>query len=389
VMGIRPVLVAMAGSVWLCEAVVIEIGVCDVGFLRSASDTTKPAQKHRAAPLADTILTFTDMHTCGEPVRIITGGYPVLKGATLLEKRREARDHHDHYRQALMLEPRGHAGMYGVIPVATSHPEAALGVLFMHNEGYSTMCGHATIALGRWCLESGLVPVTEPVTRFAIEAPCGLVRLSCAVTGGRVTHVSFESVPAFVVQRDLVVDVRGFGPIITDIAYGGAFYCILPSQHFGLPFHDTPLDRLVDAAAALTDKVRHTVPLSHPDEPDLAFLYGTILTDGREGADESGNLCVFAERQIDRSPTGSGVTARMALDHAKGQVALGEIRRFRSLTGGIFTGCVTGLSADGREGAVTVTVGGQAHRMGEGRFIIEADDQLGWGFPLPQRFPPA
>lgn len=337
--------------------------------------------------MANTILSYLDMHTCGEPVRIVTGGYPELTGATLVEKRREARDRHDHFRRALMLEPRGHAGMYGVIPVAATHPEAAIGVLFTHNEGYSTMCGHATIALGRWCIESGLVAMAEPVTHFAIEAPCGLVRLSCAVLAGCVTDVSFESVPAFVAQRDLVVDLPGFGAITTDIAYGGAFYCILPSQRLGLDFHQASLDQLVAAAGALTDHVRAHVGLSHPSEPDLAFLYGTILTDGAKGADESGNLCVFAEGQIDRSPTGSGVTARMALDFAKGHVAMGQTRRFRSLTGGIFTGCVTGLVVDGPEGAVTIGVGGQAHLMGEGRFIIEEDDRLGWGFPLPARFP--
>ncbi len=339
--------------------------------------------------MTTTVLTYLDMHTCGEPVRIITGGYPELTGATLLEKRREARDRHDRYRRAMMLEPRGHAGMYGVIPVAASHHEAALGVLFIHNEGYSTMCGHATIALGRWCIESERVAVSEPVTRFAIEAPCGLVHLSCTVSNGKVTNVSFESVPAFVAQRDLVVDVPGFGPVTTDIAYGGAFYCILPSQRLGLDFHQASLEQLVSAAAALTDHVRANISLSHPTEPDLAFLYGTILTDGVEGTSESANLCIFAERQIDRSPTGSGVTARMALDFAKGHVAMRQTRRFRSLTGGVFTGCVTGLVADGPENAVTVTVGGQAHVMGEGRFTIEADDRLGWGFPLPGHFPQA
>jgi proline racemase len=339
--------------------------------------------------LSRTVLTYTDMHTAGEPVRIVTGGYPALAGATLLEKRREARDDHDAYRRALMLEPRGHAGMYGVIPVAASHREAVLGVLFIHNEGYSTMCGHATIALGRWCIESGLVPAIAPVTRFAIEAPCGLVRLSCQVANGRVGEVSFESVPAFAVRRDLVVDLPGFGAVTTDIAYGGAFYCILPSQRLGLSFHETPLDQLVSAASALTDHVRAHVPLSHRDDPDLAFLYGTILTDGVQGLGESANLCVFAERQIDRSPTGSGVTARMALDFAKGLVRQGETRHFRSLTGGIFTGCVTGAVAGHEPGAVTVTVGGQAHVSGEGRFFIEDDDALGWGFPLPERFPAA
>lgn len=327
-------------------------------------------------------LSYVDYHTCGEPVRIVTGGYPRLTGDGILAKRREARERHDHLRRAMMLEPRGHEGMYGVIPVEASHPQAAFGVLFTHNEGYSTMCGHATIALGRWAIESGRVPVVEPVTRFAIEAPCGLVRLSCAVEDGRVGAVTFESVPAFVAERDRAVQVPGFGEIVTDIAYGGAFYCILPASRFGLDLMTTPVAEIVAAAAALTDAVRAGPPPVHPDDPDLGFLYGTIVTDEATGVAPSHNLCVFAERQIDRSPTGSGVTARMALDHARGLIAAGVERRFVSITGGVFTGHVLGAAP----GGVTVAVGGQAQRAGEGSFVIEPDDRLGYGFTLPKRF---
>lgn len=331
-------------------------------------------------------LSYLDYHTCGEPVRIVTGGYPALDGATILDKRRQAREQHDHLRRAMMLEPRGHAGMYGVIPVAASHPEAAFGVLFTHNEGYSTMCGHATIALGRYAVERRIVPAVEPVTRFSIEAPCGLVRLACEVAGDKVGRVTFESVPAFVQARDRVVDVAGIGPVATDIAYGGAFYCILPASALGLDLFETPLARIVEAAGALTDAVRAGPPIPHPSEPDLGFLYGTIVTDDAAPMAPSFNLCVFAERQIDRSPTGSGVTARMALDHAKGLVAVGRTRAFRSITGGEFSGRVRGEAPFPAQGAVTVEVGGTSHVAGEGVFIIEAEDPLGFGFVLPERF---
>jgi proline racemase len=333
-----------------------------------------------------TRLAYIDYHTCGEPVRIVTSGYPQLTGATLLDKRRLARERYDHLRRAMMLEPRGHDGMYGVIPVAASHPEAVFAVLFTHNEGYSTMCGHATIALGRYAIEQGLVEATQPVTRFAIEAPCGLVRLACEVEGSKVGAVSFESVPAFVEARDLVVPVPGYGDVVTDIAYGGAYYCILPASRFGLDLMQTPVEEIVAAAGALTDQVRATVAISHPTEPDLGFLYGTIVTDEAEPDQDSFNLCVFAERQIDRSPTGSGVTARMALDHAKGLIPAGRSRRIRSITGGTFTGRVIGPVDFQAAGAVTVEVGGQGHLAGEGSFVIEADDPLGHGFVLPKRF---
>lgn len=331
-------------------------------------------------------LSYIDYHTCGEPVRIVTSGYPQLTGAGILDKRRQAREQHDSLRRAMMLEPRGHDGMYGVIPVAASHPEAAFGVLFTHNEGYSTMCGHATIALGRYAVEQGLVKASVPITRFAIEAPCGLLRLSCEVEGNKVGDVSFESVPAFVEARDLVVTVPGYGDVATDIAYGGAYYCILPASRFGLDLMQTPVEEIVAAAGALTDQVRTGRRITHPTEPDLGFLYGTIVTDEAGPDEDSFNLCVFAQRQIDRSPTGSGVTARMALDHAKGLIAAGQGRRIRSITGGTFTGKVIGLVDFPAAGAVTVEVGGRSHLAGEGSFVIEADDPLGHGFTLPKRF---
>jgi proline racemase len=314
-------------------------------------------------------------------VRIVTGGYPELTGATILAKRNEAREHHDRYRRALMLEPRGHAGMYGVIPVKATHPEAAFGVLFIHNAGYSTMCGHATIALGRYAIGRGLVPAVEPVTRFAIEAPCGLVRLSCAVKDGIVGEVSFESVPAFVYERDLAIDLPGFGRITCDIAYGGAFYAILPASRFRLDYGAASLEQLVRAGTALTDEIRRNRTITHPSEPDLGFLYGTIITDEATGTDETANICIFAMSQIDRSPTGSGVTARMALDYAKGLIAVGQTRLFRSITGGQFSGEVASVMPD----AVTVRVTGRSYLSGEGSFIIEDGDPLGWGFDLPRR----
>lgn len=328
-------------------------------------------------------LGYDDLHTAGEPVRIVTSGYPELPGAGILDKRRAALEQADHLRRALMWEPRGHAGMYGVIPVPSAHPEAAFGVLFTHNAGYSTMCGHATVALAKWAVETGRVPAAEPETRFAIEAPCGLVRIRARVQGGRVSSASFESVPAFVFRRNLTIEVPGIGPVTCDIAYGGAFYAILPASALGLDYRATPLERLVDAAAALVDRIRADVPIEHPDEPDLGFLYGAIVTDGAEPPDVSGNVCIFAERQIDRSPTGSGVTARMALDHAKGLVRQGEERRFRSITGGVFTGKVLGSARLGAHPAVTVEVGGRAHWMGRGEFLIEEDDVLGHGVMLP------
>ena len=254
-------------------------------------------------------LSVVDMHTAGEPVRIVTAGYPDLEGATILDKRQDALARHDHLRRALMLEPRGHAGMYGVIPVRPSDPRAAFAALFTHGEGYSTMCGHATIAIGQWLVESRQVPVIGSDARFAIELPCGVVDVACTIEDGRVVRTAFDSVPAFLSRRDATLEVPGFGAVTADIAYGGAFYAVLPASAISLDFFDTPFDTLVRAGAAITEAGRRQLAIVHPDAADLGFLYGTILTDDAPPPEPTFNLCIFADGQIDRSPTGSGVTA--------------------------------------------------------------------------------
>lgn len=332
-----------------------------------------------AAPEA---IRTVEMHSGGEPVRLVVGGFPPLQGRTLLDKRRYARERLDRLRTRLMHEPRGHDGMYGVLPAEPDHPEADLAVLFTHNEGYSTMCGHAVFCLGRWAVESGRVPATEPETRLAIQCPCGLVRVRVAVEDGRAGAVGFESVPAFAAALDAEVEVEGFGPVSLDVGYGGAFYAVLPAAALGLDLA-APIARLVDAAAAVTEAVARQVPLDHPDAPDLAFLYGTILTDGGDGAEApSRNVCVFAGRQVDRSPTGSGVTARIALEAARGGAVPGEPRRFQSVTDSLYTGRALARTACGRHDAVTVEVGGTAHYTGTASFTAEDDDPLRDGFLL-------
>ncbi|TDH38050.1 proline racemase [Pseudohoeflea suaedae] len=326
-------------------------------------------------------LRVIDMHTGGEPLRIVTHGYPHVPGATILEKRAHVRDELDHLRRILMFEPRGHADMYGAILVEPSLPGADLAVLFMHNEGYSTMCGHAIIALGRFAVDRGMVSVDGDKARVNIECPCGMVVADVTIRDGRAAEVSFESVPSFLFEEGVRVDVPDYGEIVCDVAYGGAFYALAPARAFGLEFGRDPVADFIEAADRLSRAVRQAVPLTHPDAADLAFLYGSILTDGGAGDDTpSRNICVFADRQVDRSPTGSGVTARMATLHARGQVAAGEIRHFESIVGSRFTGMVATSTTAGEWSAVTVRVSGRAHYAGEASFVVEDDDLLGGGF---------
>jgi trans-L-3-hydroxyproline dehydratase len=329
-------------------------------------------------------LEVLDMHTGGEAVRIVRRGYPPVVGATILDKRRYARESLDHLRRFLMFEPRGHADMYGALLVEPSLPEADLAVLFLHNAGYSTMCGHAVIALGRYAVDAGLVEKREPLTPVGIECPCGLVRASVEVRDGQSGRVAFESVPAFLVASGVKVAVPGVGTVSADVSYGGAFYALADAAQFGLDVRTSRVRDLVDAATALTAAVRTAVPLKHPAHEDLAFLYGSILTDGRERPEDgpSRNICVFADAEVDRSPTGSGVTARMAARVAQRLVGLGARCLFESLTGAMFEGEALAMAHCGERPAVTVRVSGQAHYSGAARYWLEAGDAIGRGFLL-------
>ncbi len=325
-----------------------------------------------------------DMHTGGEPVRIVQSGYPDIPGDSILAKRRYVRDNLDHLRHLLMFEPRGHYDMYGVIPVEPTLPGADMAVLFMHNEGYSTMCGHAVIALGRYAVDRGLVAVTEPETRVGIECPCGLVVAYVSVENGVAGRVRFDSVPAFAFALDKLVDTREYGPVSVDIGYGGAFYAFVPADQFGLDVRTSRTRDMVDAADAVTAAVKAQVDLFHPDDPDLAFLYGTILTDGADAWSETptANICVFADAQVDRSATGSGVTARIALQHRRKLIALNQPRAFESVTGALFTGEAVNETRCGDFPAVTVSVIGEAFYTGENTFTWEEGDDVGKGFLL-------
>ena len=214
------------------------------------------------------ILSTVEMHTGGEPTRIVVDGWPKFSARTLLDKRREAKERLDHLRRGLMLEPRGHDGMYGALLVEPDHPEADLAVLFMHNEGYSTMCGHATIAVARWAVESGRVERQTPVTTLRLQCPCGLVVARVAGDGS----VRFESVPSFVHALERIAPTGSWGPLKVDIAYGGAFYAFLPADSIGLDLRTSPMRAIVDAGEEIARAVAKAVPIEHREAPDLGFL---------------------------------------------------------------------------------------------------------------------
>ncbi len=346
-----------------------------------------------------------DYHTAGEPFRIIVRGYPELAGTNILERRRSALQQHDHLRKMLMWEPRGHADMYGGILVPPDHDEAQVGVLFMHNEGYSTMCGHGTIALATALVESGAIPATGIATAIGIDAPCGLVRAvahvhenehaaaNAASRTPRVHEVTFENVPSFAAALDVAIDVPGYGSLTVDVGYGGAFYALIDASQLGIEMRAENAAALAAAGRAITDAGRAALRsggalatalgVSHPEEDDLSFLYGTIISGPPEDpAHHSRNLCLFAEGEVDRSPTGSGVSARLAVLHARGAVAMGEEIVIESILGreSVFRGRVARTETWAGRNAVIPEVRGSAHMTGSARFVLDANDPIGRGF---------
>ena len=322
-----------------------------------------------------TRITTIDMHTGGEPLRVIVDGLPPIEGRTVLEKRRYFRDHYDDLRTGLMWEPRGHADMYGV--VITSSSDADFDVFFLHNEGYSTMCGHAIIALTKLVVETQLVDQRE----VTFNVPAGKILARASVSNGKVTETSFRNVPSFLYLRDQHVDVQGIGPVQFDVAYGGAFYAFVDAQTVGLQLTPEHVDLIIDYGRRIKRAVMNQFPIKHPSEEDLSFLYGTIFTaPAVDPANHSRNACIFAEGELDRSATGSGVSARAALHFAKGELGLNERVTIESILGSTMSVEVVGVTKFGPYDAVIPEVSGTASITGRNEFYFDPEDPFRNGF---------
>ncbi|XP_069116324.1 trans-L-3-hydroxyproline dehydratase-like [Argopecten irradians] len=330
-----------------------------------------------------TVIKTTEMHTAGEPLRVVKSGFPTPRGDTILEKVRYSRENLERYRKLLMSEPRGHLDMFGAVLVEPDDKDADMATMFIHNAGYSTMCGHAVISLGRYAVDSGLVQSpSSPETRVAIQCPCGLVEAFVEYKDGKTGNVRFNSVPSFVFATGVDVDVPGYGHLTVDIAYGGAFYAFVTDSQYNFRLQDVAPEVVKYAAAATTDVLRKQLKLSHPYSNDLAFLFGTIVTDGQDEQTDvpSTHICIFAEKQLDRSPCGSGTTARMALLYHKGHVQLGQSRTFRSHIKSEFRAKAVQEVTCGRYKAIQVEISGRGHYCGNSEFSLEEEDVIGRGF---------
>ncbi len=321
------------------------------------------------------IVTTTDYHTAGEPFRIVTGGVPEIEGATVLDRREFAAGNPDvdAIRRLLCHEPRGHADMYGCFLIPADDRGADLGVLFWHKDGYATACGHGTIALGAWAVESGIVETTDDGdTAVTVDVPSGRVIARVRRREGLIESVAFENVPSFVIARD----VPAAGGLV-DVSYGGAIYASVPADAFGLRAVPEDLPGLIAAGREVKRALAGSDVARHPEDERLSGIYGTILYE-ELGPLHQRNVTIFADGEVDRSPCGSGTSARCALLHADGQLGAGDVFRHDGIAGGTFTARVLSEREDG----IVTEVAGMAFKTGEHRFELDPRDPIGPGFVL-------
>lgn len=326
------------------------------------------------------MISTVEMHTGGEPFRIVTSGLPRLPGKTVVARRQWCLDHIDDVRRALMFEPRGHADMYGGYLTEPVSENADFGVIFIHNEGYSDHCGHGVIALATAAVLLGWVARTVPETRVGIDAPCGFIEAFVAWDGTATGDVRFVNVPSFVWQRDASVDTS-FGRVNGDICFGGAFYFYVDGRPFGLEIRPSNIAKLVQFGDEVKRAANHKYPLAHPEVPELNHIYGTIIDgDPRHPGSDQANCCIFADRQVDRSPTGSGTAGRTAQLFARGMLKLGDAFVNESVVGSVMRGRALQRTQVGPFDAIIPEVAGRAHMVGQASWMMDPADTLGKGF---------
>lgn len=340
----------------------------------------KPEPKHYSREFK-----VVDSHTMGEPTRIIYDGFPPLEGATMMERKEYLEKHYDNLRRALMLEPRGHRDMFGALLTEPVSPEADLGVIFMDSGGYLNMCGHGSIGTATVAVETGLVPVTEPYTEVVLEAPAGIIRTRVRVENGRAVEASILNVPSFLYKCGLKLSLGRYGTVSFDIAFGGSFFALVDAEAAGLEITQENLDTLIDFGMRLRDKINRTIKIKHPylniTTVDLVELYGPA----DDPAADRKNVVIFGDAQADRSPCGTGTSAKLAALYAKGELGVGDEFVYESITGSMFRGRITGeIDLDGYR-AIIPQITGSAYITGFNRWVLDENDPLMEGFLMGQR----
>jgi len=331
----------------------------------------------------DRVISTVDTHTAGEPTRIVVSGIPKIRGKTLGEKIEYLRKELDFVRSAIMREPRGHNDMFGAIITEPTVPEADLGVIFTDCGGYLTGCGHGSIGVATVAVELGWVRATEPSTTVLLDTPSGVVKANVHVRNGRVKGVTIRNVPSFLYKPNVQLSIPSLGDVRLDISFGGNFFALVDASQLGIKIEPTNTERLIDVGIKIKNAINEEVKVNHPllkyiDTVELVELYGKPT---RPEA-HSKNIVVFGVGQADRSPCGTGTSARMAELHAKGKLKLNEEFVYESIAGTIFRGKLVEETRVGRFKAVVPEITGNAYITGLNQLMFDPDDPLKHGFLL-------
>ena len=303
-----------------------------------------------------------DSHTMGEPTRIVTGGIPNIKGNTMAEKKEYLEKNLDYLRTAIMLEPRGHNDMFGSIITQPCDPTADFGIIFMDGGGYLNMCGHGSIGAITAAIETGMVEMVEPVTHVRMEAPAGMIEADAIVENGKVKEVSFVNVPAFLYKRDCEIEMPPYGKIKFDIAFGGSFFAIVHASQFGVKVDPKNTQLLNNIGMEMREIVNREIPVQHPTLDHIKTVDLVEIYDDPTHPDATyKNVVVFGQGQVDRSPCGTGTSAKLATLHAKGEIKEGELFVYESILGTLFKGEIVGLEKVGEFDAVRPKITASAY----------------------------
>jgi len=329
------------------------------------------------------MITTIDTHTGGEPTRTVIGGFPRIPGKTVSEKMLYLRDQMDWLRTMLMHEPRGHSVMSGAILTEPNDPNADIGVIYIESGGYLPMCGHDTIGVCTALVEAGIVRVTEPVTEITLETPAGLVTAKVRVENNIAKSVTFTNIPAFLYIPDAKVELPGFGAITMDIAYGGNFYAIVEAKEVGLTIAPESAREIVRIGRAIKDAVNEQMTVEHPEKPFIRGLtHVEFYGPPTHPEAHAKNAVLITHDAIDRSPCGTGTSAKLATLYAKGQISIGEEFVHESIIGTIFRARVVEETAVADYRAVIPEITGSAYVTGIHQFVVDPEDPLKNGFLL-------
>jgi proline racemase len=346
------------------------------------------------------MVTAVDAHAGGEPGRVIVGGVLDVPGATMFEKRLYLEQHMDGLRRRMLREPRGYPGLCCNLVLPPTSKEADAGFVIMEQTDYPPMSGSNTICVATVLLETGMLPMREPLTEVVLEAPAGLIKVTAECANGKVRSVSFRNVPAFVVHLDADLEVPRLGTLKVDVAYGGMFYVIAEAAALGLRLTPDEGREIVRVGEMIKAAAREQLPVTHPDQPQVAG-YSVAQLSGpahTKNADMRNAVVISTggfdwsrpdtwTGALDRSACGTGTCARMATLHARGQLALGQPFRHESILGTVFTGCLETETKVGRYSAVVPTLSGSAYITAISQYVLDAEDPFPEGFTVGDLWP--